>query len=436
MPGRKIRINRAGFIILAAGAVAAVAAAAGGLRAGVGKRDATVPYIFTETPRYDPEAWVVGRDRFPYGATLIYVSGDVRRTLAPGLAASADAVVSYDGSRVLFSGKQMGFEPWQIWETDLRGGTPRRISQNEANCMRPLYLPGGEIVYTRSEPAGSWIEVATSPARLSFAPGRVLTDDVLADGRILFDAPRLLGGTEIFTVYPDGTGVEALRCDHGRSRGDARQISSGDYIFRSGNRLARITSALASETDVPQPDGDAIGPIAEISPGVWLVAMRAKKGNFGLYRWDAATKRVAPVQAPASVSAVEPVIVAPRPVPRQFPSALVPTRTAGNLLCLNAGAGVHRVRVYTTAGLLGETEVAADGSFYVQVPADRPLRIETTDAQGRTMRAEHDWFWMRPSEQRICVGCHAGPQRAPENKTPEILLRSTIPVKMLEVEQP
>jgi hypothetical protein len=111
--------------------------------------------------------------------------------------------------------------------------------------------------------------------------------------------------------------------------------------------------------------------------------------------------------------------------------ALVPTRSAGNLLGLNAGG--QKVRVYTTAGLLGETQAARDGSFYVQVPADRPLRIEVTDAAGQTIRAEHGWFWMRPSEQRICVGCHAGPQRAPENRVPEVLMKSVEPVKLLEV---
>jgi hypothetical protein len=67
----------------------------------------------------------------------------------------------------------------------------------------------------------------------------------------------------------------------------------------------------------------------------------------------------------------------------------------------------------------------------VQVPADTPLRIELLDGAGRTVRAERDWFWMRPSEQRICVGCHVGPERAPENKTPEALLHSTVPAKLL-----
>jgi hypothetical protein len=83
--------------------------------------------------------------------------------------------------------------------------------------------------------------------------------------------------------------------------------------------------------------------------------------------------------------------------------------------------------------LLGQTVVESDGSFYVQVPADRPLRMELLGRSGAVTRAEKSWFWMRPSEQRICVGCHAGPERSPENRVPEILNRTTVPVNMTAI---
>ena len=396
-----------------------------------------MPYLFTQTPRYDPTAWLEGRDRFPAGATLELVVGETHRVLVPEFYATADATVSDDGHRVLFSAKPTRFSRWQIWEVALSGGAPQAIARENTECIRPLYLPDHKVVYTRVGPKNSAITVAGKP--VTFAPGRYLTDEVLEDGRILFESGRG-GHREIFTVYPDGTGVESLRCDHGPDRGEARQLASGDYVFRAGNRLARFTSALATQTDVNQPNGEAIGPVAEIAQGEWLLSMRGKAG-FGLYRWSAPDRQTTPVETLTNASAVDPVIVESRTPPREFPSALVPTRTAGNLLCLNArisrtpirGAAVRAVRVYTEGGRLGETGVEPDGSFYVQVPADRPLRIETVDAAGRTVEAEHGWFWMRPSEQRICVGCHTGPERAPENKVPEILLRTILPVRMLEV---
>ncbi|MBZ5577264.1 MAG: hypothetical protein LAP40_11950 [Acidobacteriia bacterium] len=400
-----------------------------------GNSEAGLNYVFTETTRYEPKAWLEGRDRFPSGATLKLVLGETRRALAPGFSASADAAVSDDGSRVLFAGKQTPSDHWQVWEIDIRGGPARPITHCDADCIRPLYLPTNEIVYTRDS---SSIEIAGKP--LTFAPGRYLTDDVLRDGRILFEADRGTQRRELFTVYPDGSGVEALRCDHGSDRGEARQIGSGDSIFHSGNRLARFTSASAVETEVAQPEGTVIGPIAEVSPGVWLVSLRGRAGHLGLFRWNAAQRQTVPLEA----SGVQPVIVATRTPPRQFPSALVASRTAGNLLCLNSrisrtpmdGAAVRTVRVYAPEGRLGETTVESDGSFYIQVPADRPLRIELADAAGQTVRAEQGWFWMRPSEQRVCVGCHTGPERAPENRVPAILLKTIVPVKMLEVQQP
>jgi hypothetical protein len=409
----------------------------GAFSASVAKYDSTVTCIFTEAPKYEPKAWTEGRDRFPLGATLNVIDGGRRHLLVPGFFASADASVSYDARRVLFAGKRTPADRWQIFELDLHDGPPRRITHCEADCVRPLYLPDGQIVYTH----GDNLEI--NGKRLTFAPGLYLTDDVLRDGRILFEAARGSQSREIFTVYPDGTGVEALRCDHGPDRGAARQIASGDYIFSSGNRLARITSALAQQTEVAQPEGEPIGPIAEAAPGVWLLSMRRRTGDYGLYRWSAATKETMAVEIPGAASAVEPVVIAPRAVPREFPSALVPTRTAGNLLCLNARASrsatkanAQAVKVYTPAGLLGQTELEKDGSFYIQVPADRPIRMELVDAAGRVVQAERHWFWVRPSEQRICVGCHLGPERAPENKVPDILLKTIVPVKMLEVQQP
>ena len=421
-------------------AATAFALISGALCATVGNAHIAVPYIFTETPRYDPDAWLDGRDRFPVGASLILVTGDMVRELAPAFYASTDAAVSYDGRRVLFSGKPTPADPWQIWEVALEGGAPRLVARETADCLRPLYLPGGPVVYTRAGRDSSAIALAGNAAPLSYAPGRYLTDDVLQDGRILFEAAQGARQRELFTVYPDGTGVEALRCDHGPDRGEARQLASGDYLFRSGTRLARITSALAAQTEVVQPEGKVFGPVAELAPGLWLVGLHTRRG-FGLYRWNATERQTAPVETPANASAVEAVVVAARTPPREFPSALVATRKAGNLLCLNArasrgstnSAAVQTVRVLTQEGLLGETAVEPDGSFYIQVPADRPLRIELADAAGRTIQAEHGWFWMRPSEQRICVGCHAGPERAPENQVPEILLKTIVPVPMLEV---
>ncbi len=296
-------------------------------------------YVFTSARRFEPKAWMEGRDRFPAGAALILASGPDHRALFPEFFASADAVISFDGSQVLFAGKRTAAAHWQIWEASLAGGKPRSLTPADSDCIRPVYLPDARVVYTRLRPAGSELEAVPlaggAAARLTFAPGWYLTADVLRDGRILFETAG-----ELFTVYPDGTGVESLRCDHGPVRGGARQVSSGDVVFTAGARLARFTSALAVQVEIPQPAFDFLGPVAEIAPDSWIVALRRRpSAPFGLFLWTPGPGKPVELEVPAGANAIQPVVVAPRIPPLQFPSALVPTRTAGNLLCLNARAG-------------------------------------------------------------------------------------------------
>jgi hypothetical protein len=399
------------------------------------------PFVCTIAPQYDAAALARGQERFPKGAEILLISRAKREKLAPRFYASADPAVSFDGRNILFAGKAAAAQPWSVWEVAVDSGALRRVVACPTGCAHPLYLPGGRIAYTRLSAGGSDVEVAPvdggTPHRLTFAPGRYLTDDVLRDGRILFES-----GGELYTVYPDGTGVEALRCDHGPRRMDARQLASGDVVFTAAGKLARFGPGLAKQAEIAQPEWQVAGPVAEVAPGRWIVALRKPDGLSGLQLFEE-TGGSTPVETPAGAHAIEPAIVKPRMAPKEFPSALVSTRTTGNLLCLDAQASrepiakqVKTVRVYTrgAAGapvLLGRQDVAGDGSFYVEVPADRPLRIELLDAAGRTVRAERGWFWMRPSEQRVCVGCHTGPERAPENKVPEVLLRSIVPGKLL-----
>jgi len=82
------------------------------------------------------------------------------------------------------------------------------------------------------------------------------------------------------------------------------------------------------------------------------------------------------------------------------------------------------------AQALGKAPVEADGSFYLQAPSEAPLRFELLDRAGKTLAAEKGWFWARKGEQRVCVGCHAGPERAPENVAPQVLLHTQKPVPM------
>jgi hypothetical protein len=375
------------------------------------------------------------------------VTNGVARALVPGFVASAGAAVSFDGKRVLFAGKQKPGEPWRIWEVAVAGGTPRRVSSGNEDCIRPFYLPDDEFVYSRRTSRGFQLEIAPlaggAPLRLTYGAGDHIASDVLLDGRVLFDAPHLDTAREVYTVYPDGSGVETVRCDHGHDRHSGRQLASGDIVFVSGTRLARFTSARAVELPLVLPAGEYAGPVAQVAPGEFLVSWRAASTSpFKLRRVRIGHTDALPAVSGAG-NAVEPVLVREHAVPKRHPSSLG-DRNGANLLCLNAYASregaipegvVAAVRVFAQddAGAsvaLGHAPVEKDGSFYIQVPSERPIRFELLGRDGKIVRAERTWFWARRGEQRVCVGCHTGPERAPDNVQPEVLLRTTEPVKM------
>jgi hypothetical protein len=104
----------------------------------------------------------------------------------------------------------------------------------------------------------------------------------------------------------------------------------------------------------------------------------------------------------------------------------------GQLLCLDAnnrtnpraaGANATSVRFLSPSpeGVLewlGELPLQADGSFLAEVPANTLLGLETLDETGRVVSRLPPTFWVRPGENRSCIGCHEPHNSCPENRRP------------------
>ncbi len=423
--------------------------------------------VVTAAPVYAQLAALQGKERFPQGAHLLLVHDGKAEPLVSGFFASADAQVSFDGERVLFAGKQTQKDPWQIWEIALKDRSLRRVIAGEGDVIRPLYLPYGRLIYARQTASGFRLEAAGKDTPealdpvdphagdtiqpLSFLPGSAIPDDVLLDGRILFEAGFPLGSgsaPELYLVYSDGSGVESYRCDHGKARWGGTQLASGDVVFTHGATLARFTSPLAHEVAIAAPRADYAGRMAEAADGSWLLSARTAGAHRTLVSWQPALEKdqqAGPLKTVLAVDGenlVEPVIVAPHARPKRHPTALHPWKYA-NMMALDArisrdgdlktGPAKVRLEVLDARGhatVLGTAPVDADGSFLVRTPADRPIRFALLDQKGSVVRAEHGWFWIRAGEQRYCVGCHAGPERSPDNRVPAVLLRTTTPVDL------
>jgi HEAT repeat protein len=77
------------------------------------------------------------------------------------------------------------------------------------------------------------------------------------------------------------------------------------------------------------------------------------------------------------------------------------THTNRGLPWKNHGGAIGRV--------LGTVPLAADGSFAVEVPADRFLHLQVLDSDRYVVGNQLLWMYVRPGESKGCVGCHERP---------------------------
>jgi hypothetical protein len=68
--------------------------------------------------------------------------------------------------------------------------------------------------------------------------------------------------------------------------------------------------------------------------------------------------------------------------------------------------------VGTHARVLGTVPLGADGSFYVEVPADRLVHCQVLDSDRRVVGNQLVWMYARPGVIHSCVGCHEMPDTA------------------------
>ncbi|MHB8956329.1 MAG: HEAT repeat domain-containing protein [Pirellulaceae bacterium] len=72
----------------------------------------------------------------------------------------------------------------------------------------------------------------------------------------------------------------------------------------------------------------------------------------------------------------------------------------------------------TFARVLGMAPLAADGSFFVEVPADRLLHFQVLDSDRRVLGNQLTWIYPRPGETKSCAGCHENPHTTPGDTNP------------------
>ena len=434
--------------------------------------------------RSDSNAFLLNRAAGT-GSRLVMLQPDGSLAILTGeFSAAADPSVSFDGLRILFSAKKSPADPWNIWEMDIAGGNKRQLTKDFGDCREPEYLAKSAITppdftdkvrwiaftsnRTDAGPAGPSVlyvtniepieKLGTVTRRATFNLCADFSPAVLSDGRVLFSSEVGCGGRShpqvpLLAASWDGTGAN-LFCGAGQGadfKTMACETPDRHLVFveprgtAAGSRLARVSfrRPLRSYEPLSRDDRNYLNP-RSLPDGRLIVSCTAGRKSYGLYLFDFARGAAgAEVYADSGWETLDAQPVVPRPEPQGLISSVIDSLKWGELFCLNVydstlpgmsrlkNGDVKTVRFFqgspsesTRVRPLGDAPVENDGSFFVRVPADTPLRMQLLDSAGKTLQGMSRWMWVRRGTSRGCVGCHEDKELAPENRVPDAILRA------------
>jgi len=317
------------------------------------------------------------------------------------------------------------------------GSDIRPIATNIGRDNEPALLHDGRIVFSRLEvfysrnkteltlhaaqPDGTQDMVLYGPERRKFWRDLDHGPRTPADRQEAPLTHRVLRMTQPQPM-PDGRNI-IVATQAGLAligpRRDTEKLITPDYKTR------------AYTTPMPLPDGTVLCATA-------LKESDRKKIDLGLYLFDPKSKRLELVYNDPSTADFEarPIMARPRPVvraervrPGQYSGLFVctsvfntrepETAERGRLVRLIEGVPIiarHSTQTNpepvwknhggTLGKVLGTVPLAPDGSFSVEVPADRLLRFQVLDSDRNVVGNQLTWIYPRPGEMRSCIGCH------------------------------
>jgi hypothetical protein len=419
---------------------------------------------------------LAGRQRAAIGARVCLwdLANAQVENLTLDFTAAAWPAPSFDAKRMLFVGRRNADDADAVFELSLEDRGVREVPLSVGEIQRAIYLPR---LYTLDdeEPAEQigvlatpWGETGdalftcrtdgTRVRRITFAPRGVTAPTVLKDGRLLIgigdktsDAVGQPTVPVLFSLHTDGTDLFPFAglYDEFAHRSWPCEIDEERVVFfespsTGGTRLAQVmrTRSLRTRREIGPLAAGAYEWPSRFDDSRMLVSYRNDaRSTYALGIVDlgnAAT--IAPFFDDPQYDELAAVRLAPRPPPAGRSSSVDERLSTGQLYCFdsrltdqadgpptNGVTGVRIIRAVTsgTSGheagsvseqAVGQATVETDGSFFLEVPAKTPLRMETIDAEGNVVRAMRSWTWVMPGEDRGCIGCHEDRERTPPNR--------------------
>lgn len=353
--------------------------------------------------------------------------------------------ISYDGKMMVFSAQKAEGNPWQIWTMKLEDKAYVQVTESRTNCTDPTWLPNGDIAFSKlitDDKSLKYHALHTIGAkgcceqRITFQPHEDVNASVMHDGRLLFASKQIFPEQDSFkylALRPDGTKAEVFHLADASSDilGKAIELQK-KVVFTESNVMTtvRFNRPLHSKEAVLNQTADKVNAICSYDDeNVLITVKKTIELTYGLALIN--------INNPSQVDfyyndseyhIIEAVVVNERQVPRKLPSRVNAELNSGFFFSMNTDASdieaegkTDKVQVLGMNDIIGETPVAEDGSFYLELSADRPVRFQTIDENGAVLRGPSSWMWVRPNERRGCVGCHQDREIAPDNVVPKAM---------------
>lgn len=431
------------------------------LRMGLTEREPDPLLVFTKIPASSNQmpGWNENVPPDYDGAQIVSLNPEnpeeAIRYLTPDFFSAASPSLSVDNKTIVFSAKEKENEPWQIWTMSLDGSGKMNVLESTENCYTPAFLPGGDIVFScemhdpvigityplfKIHPDGSVLE------QITFHPHRDLKPSMLYDGRIAMVSQQVYPGKKkpVFMVLrPDGTKAQAFYHEKSDSniKSTVRENSNEKLIFIQSDgdvdelvALSYANPLLPKEIFATYGAGEIHSVDILDSNRMVISAINRSKGVFALssvsYEGDEKL-----IYEDENYHSIQPVAVRKRRVPKKLPSSIAAEKGSGILISqdvnhsqieISGDPQARYVRVEGIDDTLHEFEVAEDGSFYLRVQSDMPVRFTSLDAEKEELRGPSNWIWLRPNERRACVGCHAKKEISPANRVPMAIKKDPV----------